>query len=243
VSPLLRILGELRNKIYEYLFAVLRIYAMDWDHLGEENNRARSIYLKGPKWKNILAITEVCRQAHSEAALLVYRFGSFGSDCSDPQPFESFLNKLSKKQRDAIQTVELSSLCFARLSYLQPPPRMRFLIIRRWTSQGSCVRLPDRWCSTLRELPCVQKFIVRRDLSGYMGSNNPNIASWTDEGTATIPGLTDAEVEKIDREVREIDQLTVLSIQNCLGRTNIDVVFHYSKSLPRNTMVIRISSR
>lgn len=67
------------------------------------NRNARLFILRVPR--QALGLTAICRQIHAEAALLPFKMSTFQirSDGSFPR----FLGKLSKRQQDAISTVEL----------------------------------------------------------------------------------------------------------------------------------------
>jgi hypothetical protein len=97
-SPLLRLPGELRNKIFEYVLGDLDLhftyaYGYQFDVRLETHQR------------NMLGLLFVCRQAHAETALLHYALNTFNFTLTEIFDVKNFLQGMSAAQRKAIQRI------------------------------------------------------------------------------------------------------------------------------------------
>ncbi|KAF1959435.1 hypothetical protein CC80DRAFT_545818 [Byssothecium circinans] len=109
-SPLLRLPGEIRNKIYEYAlgglrfekkgYGTTRVYAIE--HPGNSKIAHRSVASMA------LSLTKVCRQVHAETALLPYQLNAFPHnvvfDKSSGYKWDQS-DALEQHQREAIKTI------------------------------------------------------------------------------------------------------------------------------------------
>ncbi|CAO2656897.1 Nn.00g057000.m01.CDS01 [Neocucurbitaria sp. VM-36] len=103
-SPLLRLPGEIRNKIYDYAFSGHIIHVF-----GNEPNH--SLYGSvdwlpvGYSLSMLIKTTTLCRQIRSETALLPFGCNKFWVS---PPLLPDFLTTLGPQQRDAIKVVGVS---------------------------------------------------------------------------------------------------------------------------------------
>lgn len=111
-SPLLRLPGELRNKIYGYVFSdsVISVWRSSSGPPGYFNldtfAGSRDSYSIDPTTR-VTDITKTCRQIHAETRLLLFRLVTFQvhSDGS----LGALLNALEDSQRDAIATLRMTT--------------------------------------------------------------------------------------------------------------------------------------
>jgi hypothetical protein len=112
-SSLLRLPGELRNKIYRYAMSgvTLSIFpspnSRERFHLHAHLAGATTVAVPSSKVLDMTSLTRVCRQVYVETLLLPFQAITFHihSDGS----FLKFIDVLSDAERDAISTVQLSS--------------------------------------------------------------------------------------------------------------------------------------
>lgn len=112
-SPLLRLPGELRNRIYEYALC------QDW----KLNSNASLFPDDGPRihkhcfegLQRVLQTTGACKQMHNEMALLYFKFGTFIINGSQYAFVSQWLVHRSFPQRHAI--THLVFPCIYKLSY------------------------------------------------------------------------------------------------------------------------------
>ncbi|KAF2682576.1 hypothetical protein K458DRAFT_390503 [Lentithecium fluviatile CBS 122367] len=115
VSQLLRIPGELRDMIYEFVLGGLQLYVVKdgsdiFIELFDDKypfgfSRCPSRRLNGPDVADIFVITQVCRQTHSESCLLPFKLDHFYASFVGPHIFNDFLRKLCGAQRNAISSL------------------------------------------------------------------------------------------------------------------------------------------
>jgi hypothetical protein len=109
-SPLLRLPGELRNKVYEYALSGITLFIFPSSnvekpyrihvHLAEEAASFSPAF-------DVTGLNRVCRQISAETRLLPFQFLTFHihSDGS----FLNFVETLNDVDRDAIATVQIST--------------------------------------------------------------------------------------------------------------------------------------
>jgi hypothetical protein len=112
-SPLLRLPGELRNRVYEYAMSGVTISVFPapkpWSpaqlHAHVADTATALTAMSSPS--DTISLTRVCRQIHVETRLLPFRAFTFhiNSDGS----FSKFVDSLLPIQRDAISTIEMST--------------------------------------------------------------------------------------------------------------------------------------
>jgi hypothetical protein len=110
-SRLLRLPGELRNKIYEYTFSdaivsVFRSSKLPGYVEMKPHIRSRASY-RTTTPDNLVALTKTCRQIFAESRLLLFRLVTFHvhSDGS----LGHFLKTLESSQQDVITTVQITT--------------------------------------------------------------------------------------------------------------------------------------
>ncbi|KAF1959433.1 hypothetical protein CC80DRAFT_585957 [Byssothecium circinans] len=98
-SPLLRLPGELRNRIYRYALSGITINL----YKGDGNKFSTKSISHGA---HILGLAKVCRQIHAEIdPLLVYRANTFRVDLQNYSALGDFVKSLKAKPLAAIETV------------------------------------------------------------------------------------------------------------------------------------------
>ncbi|KAF2253551.1 hypothetical protein BU26DRAFT_560846 [Trematosphaeria pertusa] len=120
-SPLLRLPGELRNRIYALVLGGMEIYAVEGGSkdIIAVGQPAGTYPTKLRCLRNFLALTAVCRQIHAESALLPYELNSFGQQkghwtgrrkmpAGSDDPLPLLLSHFTDSQRNAITTISLS---------------------------------------------------------------------------------------------------------------------------------------
>jgi hypothetical protein len=102
-SPLLRLPAELRNKIYEYAIGGHVIELFDstkkphYNMLSQADGHYTAL-------ANPTVLSKICRQLHSETALLPYSLNTFHGHL---RRIHRFLKGLTKAQREQIKSVEI----------------------------------------------------------------------------------------------------------------------------------------
>jgi hypothetical protein len=112
-SPLLRLPGELRNRVYGYALSGVTISVFPapkpWDPAQLHAHVADPVtaLTATSNVMDTINLTRVCRQIHAETRLLPFRAFTFhvNSDGS----FNKFIDILLAVQRDAISTIEVST--------------------------------------------------------------------------------------------------------------------------------------
>lgn len=110
-SPLLRLPGELRNKIYEYTFsnAIVSVFRSSElpDYVEMKPHMGSRVSYRTTTPHNLVALTKTCRQIFAESRLLLFRLVAFHvhSDGS----LGHFLKTLESSQQDAITTVQITT--------------------------------------------------------------------------------------------------------------------------------------
>ena len=108
MSPLLRLPREIRNRIYDYAFSVqFTIVRNNPSYPTRLTFRAGDAYplLKRNSFAKLLAVTRVCRQIYSEAALLPFRLNVFR--IHQLATLVKFTEYMQPAQRAAITTLRL----------------------------------------------------------------------------------------------------------------------------------------
>ncbi|KAF2831205.1 hypothetical protein CC86DRAFT_269165, partial [Ophiobolus disseminans] len=96
-SPLLRLPGELRNRVYEFvLHQNPRRYLRSF--------QTSSMWHQGPNLRN-LSILSVCKKTHHDTALLPFALNTFR--CDALHVFEGMLSTMTMTQRQAITSLHL----------------------------------------------------------------------------------------------------------------------------------------
>jgi len=88
-SPLLRLPGELRNRIYEYALGDFQIFFKDRSvgrgvEVYTTNEEADKRMIRAPHFQGL---TTTCRQVHAETKLLPFALNEFTGDIFDVKPF------------------------------------------------------------------------------------------------------------------------------------------------------------
>jgi hypothetical protein len=148
-SPLLRLPGELRNKIFEYALSDWAIHARYKNCDPGIEADFRCIFLGEakvlPPNRSILALSLVSRQVHAETDGLLFS-DKCVNDFFVPVRFLSTLNKrISKEHREQIRTIHIPMLYKSEDVWLQGG---------RWSLDGSSVDGP--WHTVLSVL---QQFV------------------------------------------------------------------------------------
>ncbi|KAH7069369.1 hypothetical protein FB567DRAFT_598974 [Paraphoma chrysanthemicola] len=119
-SPLLRLPGELRNKIYEYAIGSYYYHLDEVTHSKTEKSRwvktvGRAYYSPKDKMPQPTAfhLPEVCRQIYSETATLAYNLNTFILEF-DIGGNKDLIKNLLPAQKNAIRSVMPQSIFFER---------------------------------------------------------------------------------------------------------------------------------
>jgi hypothetical protein len=109
-SPLLRLPGELRNKVYEYAMSEITVTVFPYKggykpyhlqaHLNDTPSSTRHV-------TDVLSLTRVCRQVRAETCHLPLRSITF--HVASDRSFHDFLQVLSEAERNAISTIQIST--------------------------------------------------------------------------------------------------------------------------------------
>ncbi|KAH4311692.1 hypothetical protein HBI81_129930 [Parastagonospora nodorum] len=112
-SPLLRLPGELRNKVYEYVLSSVTVSV--FPPSDAQYRYQLHAHISGPvaaptadpTVSNAMALTRVCRQISVETVSLPLQLFTFY--INSDESFPKFLNYLLPIQRDAIKTIQIST--------------------------------------------------------------------------------------------------------------------------------------
>lgn len=201
MSPLLRLPGELRNRIYHYVFKGLHVAVVTVDNFDpyvmqlHTGYRARawqnpSSDLKQPK--AFLGLTQACRQVHAEIGVLHLKLLTLHmtSEWNDG----AVLDRLSKAQRAAIHTVTVDG------QRIQDDLRNYQWIRKR------AQRKPHDF--TLQ---------VCADTSLHDFTRRTRLYS--------LPGLKRVEVENWSRREGKEEEILVGILRHCANDREIEVIF------------------
>lgn len=105
MSPLLRLPGEIRNRIYKYALCGKHIAFLHPLLYMSDDTCSRTsppIHVRSNSVPKLLRLTQICRQIHAETDLLVFKANEFriGNELS----FKTFVQSLSQRQLEAITT-------------------------------------------------------------------------------------------------------------------------------------------
>ncbi|KAF1912483.1 hypothetical protein BDU57DRAFT_458390, partial [Ampelomyces quisqualis] len=112
-SPLLRLPGELRNKVYEYAMTGITVTVHLAGRRGAETYALHANVAATPTtdaistsdMNRVIGLTRVCRQIQVETHLLPFASITFHGVSNGS--FLTFIDSLSNAQRDAISTVQI----------------------------------------------------------------------------------------------------------------------------------------
>jgi hypothetical protein len=115
---LLRLPGELRNKIYNYALEGIHIHPREYStgsHLATQDD----VYVRPRAIKTFLGWTHTCRQIHADVGVLPFRHIIVRAT-KEQRYYTEFMARLTDAQRAAILTVEVSQAEVASaVSYYQ----------------------------------------------------------------------------------------------------------------------------
>ncbi|XPS70462.1 hypothetical protein M3J09_002679 [Ascochyta lentis] len=109
-SPLLRLPGEIRNRIYDYVFenhdVIVRKFQDRTKFFYHVSEPFPSDHCGWVPWLGLLQIATVCRDLHAETELLPYSMSTFSLD--DRGGFRSWYIGIGRKRQLSIRTIQVS---------------------------------------------------------------------------------------------------------------------------------------